>query len=97
VRITTRYDESDFTRALMGVLHEAGHALYEQGRPAGWLHQPVGGARGTSLHESQSLVIEMQAGRSWEFIQFLAPLVRDAFGAEGPAWGADNADRERVR
>ena len=46
VRITTRYDEADFTRALMGVLHETGHALYEQGRPQAWL-QPAGrpGAR----------------------------------------------------
>ncbi len=40
VRITTRYDETDFSRALMGVLHETGHALYEQGRPAAWRHQP---------------------------------------------------------
>ena len=42
VRITTRYDEADFGRALMGVLHETGHALYEQGRPASW-RQPAGG------------------------------------------------------
>jgi len=34
VRITTRYDESDFARALMGVLHETGHALYQRGLPA---------------------------------------------------------------
>jgi carboxypeptidase Taq len=74
----------------MAVLHEAGHALYEQGRPEAWQHQPVGGARGTSLHESQSLLIEMQAGRTSEFIQFLAPLARDAFGGEGPAWDVDN-------
>src|SRR5215469_10926865 len=36
VRITTRYDESDFARALMGVLHETGHALYQRGLPAEW-------------------------------------------------------------
>src|SRR4029450_9539782 len=33
VRITTRYDEADFARALMGVLHETGHGLYEAGLP----------------------------------------------------------------
>ena len=33
VRITTRYDENDFARALMGVLHETGHALYQRGLP----------------------------------------------------------------
>jgi carboxypeptidase Taq len=93
IRITTRYDENDFTSALMAVLHEAGHALYEQGRPEAWQHQPVGEARGTSLHESQSLLIEMQAGRTWEFIEFLASLTRDAFSGEGPAWDVDNLHR----
>lgn len=89
VRITTRYDETDFSRALMGVLHETGHALYEQGRPQAWLSQPVGHARGMSLHESQSLLVEMQACRSREFIGFAAPRMRDAFGGTGPAWDAD--------
>ena len=67
VRITTRYTEGDFSRALMGVLHETGHAMYEQGRPAQWLQQPVGDARGMVMHESQSLLIEMQACRTAEF------------------------------
>ena len=97
VRITTRYDDSEPTRALMGVLHETGHALYEQGRPAAWRHQPVGEARGMSLHESQSLLIEMQACRSREFCAHLAPLLRDAFGGQGPAWSADNLHRLYTR
>ncbi|MBI3452550.1 MAG: carboxypeptidase M32, partial [Rhodospirillales bacterium] len=66
VRITTRWDEGDFLSGLMGVLHETGHALYERGLPARWRHQPVGQARGMSLHESQSLLVEMQACRSRE-------------------------------
>ncbi len=89
VRITTRYDEADFTRALMGVLHETGHALYEQGRPQGWLGQPVSRARGMSIHESQSLLIEMQVCRSREFLHFAAPIMARAFGGDGPDWGAD--------
>jgi carboxypeptidase Taq len=89
VRITTRYDETDFSRALMGVLHETGHALYEQGRPLAWMSQPVGHARGMSLHESQSLLVEMQACRSREFIGFAAPKMREAFGGSGPTWEAD--------
>lgn len=97
VRITTRYDESDFSRALMGVLHETGHALYEQGRPAAWRHQPVGSARGMSLHESQSLIVEMQACRSREFVSYLAPLLREAFGRSGPAWEPDNLFRLYTR
>ncbi len=97
VRITTRYDEADFTRALMGVLHETGHALYEQGRPEPWLAQPVGDARGMVIHESQSLLIEMQAGRTRAFMTFLAPLVQAAFGADDPALSADNLHRLYTR
>jgi len=79
VRITTRYDEQDFTSGLMGVLHEAGHGKYEQGLPQQWEHQPVGAARGMVLHESQSLLQEMQVCRSPEFLEFAAPLFRRAF------------------
>ncbi len=93
VRITTRYDEQDFTKSLMAVVHETGHALYEQGRPAAWRGQPVGEARSMSVHESQSLLVEMQACRSREFLDFAAPLMRDAFGGSGPAWEPDNLCR----
>jgi carboxypeptidase Taq len=97
VRITTRYDEADFTSALMGVLHETGHALYEQGRPQAYLSQPVGHARGMSVHESQSLIIEMQACRSPEFIAFAGPIMREAFGGQGPAWEPEALWRRYTR
>ncbi len=97
VRITTRYDESDFTRALMGVLHETGHALYERGLPEDWRSQPVGRSRGMSVHESQSLLIEMQVCRGRAFLEFAAPILRDAFGGAGPAWDADNLHRLYTR
>jgi carboxypeptidase Taq len=73
----------------MGVLHETGHALYEQGRPQGYLNQPVGAARGMSLHESQSLLMEMQACRSRQFLAYSAPLMRESFGGAGPAWESE--------
>lgn len=97
VRITTRYEESDFHRALQGVLHETGHAMYERGLPEAWRRQPVGRARGMSLHESQSLLIEMQVCRSREFQLFAAPILRGVFGAAGPAWEADNLYRLGTR
>ncbi len=97
VRLTTRYDESDCGRALMGVLHETGHALYERGLPAAWRRQPVGAARGMSIHESQSLLVEMQACRSREFAEFAAPLLRETFGGSGPAWEAENLYRLNTR
>ncbi|GAB5468530.1 MAG: carboxypeptidase M32 [Rhodospirillales bacterium] len=99
VRITTRYEEADFTSSLMGVMHETGHALYERGLPARWRRQPVGESRGMAIHESQSLLIEMQACRSPEFLAFLAPFAAAAFGRSGPAWTAENFRRlyHRVR
>ncbi len=97
VRITTRYAEDDFAQALMGVIHETGHALYERGLPPGWRHQPVGQARGMSVHESQSLLMEMQACRSRPFMTYLAPLLRDTFGGAGAAWSEDNLHRFYVR
>ncbi len=93
VRITTRYDEADFTSALMGVLHETGHAMYERGLPVDWRFQPVGAAAGMAAHESQSLLVEMQACRGREFVGYMAPLARAAFGGTGPAWEADNLHR----
>ena len=97
VRITTRYDEADFTSALMGVLHETGHALYEFGLPEAWRGQPVGRARGMVMHESQSLLMEMRACRSREFIGWAAPRLAAAFGGSGPAWEADNLYRLGIR
>jgi carboxypeptidase Taq len=93
IRLTTRWDENDFLPGLMGVLHETGHAMYERGLPVAWRNQPVGQALGMSVHESQSLIIEMQACRSRPFIEWLAPQVREAFGGSGPAWNADNLYR----
>jgi len=93
VRITTRYFEDDFTQSLMGVLHETGHAMYERGLPAEWRSQPVGVARGMTMHESQSLIIEMLACRSDEFVSYLAPVAQAAFRGEGAAWSVDNLTR----
>ena len=97
VRITTRYDEADFTSSLMGVMHETGHALYERGLPTRWRRQPVGEALGMSIHESQSLLIEMQVCRSRAFVDFAAPLMRDAFGGSGAAWQPENLYRLQTR
>ena len=93
IRITTRYKDGDFTESLMAVLHETGHALYERGLPKDWRGQPVGEARGMTLHESQSLLMEMQASRSDAFLTFAAPVIRKAFGGTGPAWSEDNLRR----
>jgi carboxypeptidase Taq len=85
VRITTRYREDDFTSSLMGVLHETGHAKYEQGLPEPWLDQPVGVARGMATHESQSLFAEMLIARSPAFLQFAGRFIREQFPTQAGA------------
>jgi carboxypeptidase Taq len=97
VRITTRYDEGDFARALMAVLHETGHALYQRGLPAEWRLQPVGRARGMAVHESQSLLLEMQVCRSRAFLSFAAPILREVFAGEGSGWDAEALHRRQIR
>jgi carboxypeptidase Taq len=103
VRITTRYAPDDFTSSLLGVVHETGHAKYEQNLPAQWLDQPVGRARGMGFHEGQSLFWEMQVFRSRAFLEFLSPLLLTAFQDAPPsshaALGPDNLLRcfTRVR
>ncbi len=93
VRITTRYDEADEAGSIMGVLHETGHALYERGLPAAWARQPVGEAAGMAAHESQSLLVEMQACRSDAFLSWLGPELRAAFGGDGVAFAPENLAR----
>jgi len=93
VRITTRYAEDQVTSALMGIIHETGHAMYERGLPGRWRLQPVGQARGMALHESQSLLVEMQAARSRDFCAFLSPMLDDAFPGNAAAFAPDNLAR----
>ena len=90
LRITTRYCEDDFMQGLMGIMHETGHSLYESNLPEKWRLQPAGKARGMTIHESQSLLVEMQIGRSLEFIKFIAPLLKAAFNGQGSLWEVDN-------
>lgn len=66
-RLTTRYDETDFLSSLYGVLHEAGHGLYDQGlNPAEW-GMPAGDAVSLGIHESQSRLWENHIGGSTAF------------------------------
>ncbi|MEO3988754.1 carboxypeptidase M32 [Pseudocitrobacter cyperus] len=98
VRITTRYNEHDLLSALFGVIHETGHARYEQNLPRNWLGQPVSHARSTAIHESQSLFFEMQLARSEAFLQHLLPAVIAQFGSQ-PAFETANfiAWNQRVK
>ncbi len=96
VRITTRYNENDFLSAMMGVIHETGHARYEQNLPKQWRGQPVAQARSTAIHESQSLFMEMQLGRSKAFLHYLHPQVVALMGDQ-PGLELNNFIRQTQR
>ena len=93
VRITTRYDESNFAKSLLGVMHETGHALYERGLPADFARQPIGYAAGMAAHESQSLIVEMQACRSDAYLGWLGQELHATFNGDAAPYQADNLGR----
>ena len=78
-RITTRYDEHNFSESFFGILHEVGHGLYEQGLPVEHFGTPVGSAVSLGVHESQSRLWENAVGRSRAFWTYCLPLARKIF------------------
>ncbi len=96
VRITTRYDENSFIGSVMGVCHETGHAMYEFGLPQDMPGQPVSHSLGMTVHESQSLLVEMQVCRSKAFMHQLLPLLIEEFG-EQEAFTIDNLHRHYLK
>ncbi len=77
VRITTHYHLDNFASSIFSVLHETGHALYEQGLPQDWKYQPVGSSCSMGFHESQSRLYENVIGRSKEFWTTLFPKLNE--------------------
>ncbi|MGH7968384.1 MAG: carboxypeptidase M32, partial [Limisphaerales bacterium] len=73
-RLTTRYNEHDFTQSFYGILHEAGHGLYEQGLPAADFGMPMGTAVSLGVHESQSRLWENHIGRDPAFWEHWHPV-----------------------
>ena len=73
VRLTWRLEEDDFRPALFGILHEAGHGLYEQGLPLKWQRTPLGSAASLGIHESQSRLWENLVARSRGFWEWALP------------------------
>lgn len=91
VRITNRYQPNYLAGGLFGMLHETGHALYEQGvdpqltRTAlatDFLSQYAVGGTSFGTHESQSRLWENQIGRSRTFWQLHFPALQAHFPSQ---------------
>jgi len=80
VRVTTHYYEDNFASSLFSVLHECGHAIYEQNLNREWLYQPIGAACAYGFHESQSRFVENIVGRSREFWTYYLPQLKALSG-----------------
>ena len=79
VRITTRVKENDLGEALFGTVHEAGHAMYEQGVCTDFEGTPLASGTSSGIHESQSRLWENIVGRSRGFWQFFYPRLQEVF------------------
>ncbi len=78
-RLTTRYDQTEFTSSLFGVLHEAGHGMYDQGLRESEHGLPSGDAVSLGIHESQSRLWENHVGRSRPFWERWYPRATELF------------------
>ncbi|HMO55985.1 MAG TPA: carboxypeptidase M32 [Roseiflexaceae bacterium] len=79
VRITTRVQENDLSDALFSTLHEAGHAMYEQGVDAALDGTPLASGASAGIHESQSRLWENLVGRSRGFCEYFYPRIQAIF------------------
>ena len=76
VRITTRYEGTNFKATMFSTIHESGHALYELGVGEDLKYSPIGTGASLGIHESQSRFWENVVGRSREFSKLVMPLLR---------------------
>ena len=79
VRITTRFDENRISDGLFSTLHEAGHAMYEQGIQLEYEGSPLANGTSAGVHESQSRLWENIVGRSRSFWHHYYPELQATF------------------
>ncbi|HJU35763.1 MAG TPA: carboxypeptidase M32 [Nitrososphaera sp.] len=89
VRITTRYEGTDFKKSISSTIHEAGHALYNLQCDQSLSVTPLEGGSSLALHESQSRFWENIVGRSLPFVQLITPLIRKQISFANQATGEE--------
>ncbi len=78
-RLTTRYNKNHFSEAFFGIMHEAGHGIYDQGTDDEQFGTPMGESVSLGIHESQSRMWENFVGRSAGFWSAFFPKAQEAF------------------
>ncbi|MGI9020764.1 MAG: carboxypeptidase M32 [Solirubrobacterales bacterium] len=97
LRITTRYEPTYVGTALWAVMHEAGHAMYENGIPAELARSPLGHGLSLGFHESQSRLWENWVGRSRGYLAHLLPMLREVLPGAFEKVSADELYRAANR
>ncbi len=82
VRITVRFKEDDLGDALFSAMHEAGHAMYNQGINMAYEGTPLARGSSSGVHESQSRLWENLVGRSRGFWSHYYPQLQATFPAQ---------------
>ena len=93
VRITTNYDESDFSDSMYSVIHEGGHALYDLGSSDDLAYTLLDGGVSMGIHESQSRFYENLLGRSRAYIGYIFPKICEAFPEQMKGYTAEDVYR----
>jgi carboxypeptidase Taq len=81
-RITNRYEADNPLATLFSAMHEAGHAMYEQGSNRAYERTPLAGGTSLAVHESQSRMWENLVGRSLPFWEHFFPELKKAFPSQ---------------
>ncbi len=82
VRITNRFESDSPLATLFSGMHEAGHAMYEQGINPAYERTPLANGVSSAVHESQSRMWENLVGRSLPFCEHFFPELKKAFPAQ---------------
>jgi carboxypeptidase Taq len=97
IRITTRFDPGYVGTALWSVIHEAGHALYENGISRELWRSPLCSPPSLGFHESQSRLWENWVGRGLPYLGRLLPRLRELFPEQFRAVEAEELYRAANR
>lgn len=79
VRISNHFYENNLESAIFSIIHETGHAMYEQGIDSDITLTLIGTGTSMAMHESQSRFFENMIGRSESFWTYVYPKLQKTF------------------